>query len=101
MTIKKYEKIFDANTGTSNAFIFKDNTLSFKVVVVGTPGANIQFWVSRTRRDHAYVKANCTSWAGASLKLQAKTETTGDDYSDTGDVFTADSVRRYRYGRGN
>lgn len=85
-------KIFDASSGESTAFQIKDSTLNFKLVVSGTPLSNIKAFLCQSQTDQQFLKVKCSSWNGASLFLQAHTNHAEDDYSNTGVVFTEDSL---------
>lgn len=93
------EKIFDSQTNVANSFKFADSAITYQLIITGSPAAAIKVFKQETSNvlNAAFVKAKCSNWNGATIKLQAKTSHDDDAFSDTGDVFSADSGKFLYY----
>lgn len=95
----KTQKILDATTGESEIFESLDGLLRYKLVISGTPLANIQaFYQPQYPNSSAFfIKVKCDNWNSATVRLEATTRHADDDYSNTGDSFTEDEVQPFIY----
>jgi hypothetical protein len=91
-------KIIDAVSG-SGTFQNPDLSVTYEVLIVGSPLANIKAFYSEGKAGiKGYLlKASCSSWNGASLVIRGKTDHIDDSFTNTGDIFTEDSMIIFRY----
>ena len=92
MPLETISKVLDASSGSSSAFNIKDNTLLCKLVISGSPSANIKAFLVQSGADQQFLKLKCATWNGASVALHVNTGHADDDYSASGVVYTEDSV---------
>jgi hypothetical protein len=87
-------KILDAASGESSEFRFADNSLTYKLVIVGTAGANIKAFTQEKDKETNgfFIKIKCSNWNGASISLHSKTAHEDDDFSSTGDEFVENTT---------
>ncbi len=95
----KVQKVLDATTGESDEFEALEGILKYKLVITGTPLANIKaFFIPQYRSSSAYfLKVKCDNWNSATVTLLAKTKHSEDDFSNTGDSFTENEVQPFIY----
>jgi hypothetical protein len=88
-----------ANGSYSTEFKSADNLITYRLKIAGSPAAAVKAFLQDKQRETNgfFLKVNCSNWNSATVKLQAKTTADGDDFTDTGDNFTRDSLRIFRY----
>ena len=93
-------KIFDnAIAGTYAIFKSSDNILEYKLILIGTPSANVKVFYSEQNAGFGgyFLQIYCANWNGAYIKLQCKSNSSESEYSDTGEIFTKDQLMFFKY----
>lgn len=87
-----------ATSGNSSEFLTPDRSLTLRLVIVGTSSTPISAFIySPARTKTLILKIKGVVGGGASVKLQAKSDNSNDDFSDTGDVWEEDIAEPYYY----
>lgn len=85
-------KVLDATSGESSIFSIKDAAVSCKLVITGTPLANIKAFICQSQTEQFFLKISCASWNSAIVKLYLKTSHSEDEFSDSAVVYSKDLV---------
>ncbi|NBV06669.1 MAG: hypothetical protein EBS06_05475 [Proteobacteria bacterium] len=90
-------RILNATSGSSSEFSSSDGKFIFRLTITGSPSSSIQAFLDGN--DSSFpglaLKIKGLSDYGGGVKLQAKTNNTNDDFSDTGRTWSADYAGVY------
>ncbi len=93
------QKVLDAISGESVEFDSLDGLLKYKLVITGTPLANIKaFYAPQLPNSSAFfLKIKCDDWNAATVHMYGKTRHPDDDFNETGDSFTENEIQPFIY----
>ena len=96
------QKILDATSGYSSEFQLRDNRLTFRLKIEGTPNSNIKAFISDKFNNSDpieafYLKVFCSDWNGAKVTVEVKTNHPEDQFSSCGDQFLKDESKPIYY----
>lgn len=102
MTKITVTKLLDQTSGESQEFDSLYNLLKYKLVITGSPLANIKaFFIEQDdlNKKFFYLKIYCSNWNNATVELKAKSPSDEDIFSSTGldDVFNQDDIKLFNY----
>jgi len=81
-------KILDATSGESSIFSIKDAAVACKLVISGTPLANVKAFICQSQTDQFFLKISCANWNSALVKLYLKTSHIEDEFSESGVIYS-------------